>query len=239
MENTKIKIILSVIVFLSVVGFAGAVNATGASLYVSPASIAKTAGNVFSASVGFNASGNKVCAVEGTLVFNNLSCQSITVASDADIVAQSAPTCLNPHFLIGIQNCTTSDRVLLTASVKAGSAGAASVSATVVDIIGEGSSVGSASTNGNYTISAALTSVPTPKPASTSVSTLTTPISAQSPIATPTEQIAQGPSAAGQQASLANTSPAKTITIIIIVLLVIAVIGGLWYMSGKKKNKQA
>jgi len=138
MKNTKTKIILSAIIFLSVIGFVGTVDAAGASLYVSPATLTKTAGNSFSVSVGLNASGNKVCAVEGTIVFNNLSCQSITVASD--VMAQSSPICSNPHFLIGIPNCTTSDKILLTVSVK-------------------GVSVGSASTSGNYTINA----VPTPK----------------------------------------------------------------------------
>ena len=152
MKNIITKIILSAIIFLSAMGFVGTANATGASLYVLPASLTKTAGDVFSTSVGFSASGNKVCAVEGTLIFNNLTCQSITVASD--VMAQSSPTCSNPYFLIGIPNCTTSDKTLLTVLVKAGSAGTASVSATSIDIMGEGASVGSASTGGNYTINA-------------------------------------------------------------------------------------
>ncbi|MFA5878469.1 MAG: hypothetical protein WC845_03845 [Candidatus Staskawiczbacteria bacterium] len=152
MKNIKTKIILSAIIFLSAISFVGIANATGASLYVSPASITKTAGDTFTVSVGFSASGNKVCAVEGTLVFNNLSCQSITVASD--VMAQSSPTCSNPHFLIGIPNCTTLDKTLLTVSIGAGSAGPSSTSVTGVDIIGEGASVGSASTVGNYTITA-------------------------------------------------------------------------------------
>ncbi len=116
MKNTKTKIILSVIIFLSVVGFIGTVNAAGASLYVSPATLTKTAGNTFSVSVGFNASGSKVCAVEGTLVFNNLTCQSITIASV--VMAQSSPTCSNPHFLIGIPNCATSDKTLITCRLR-------------------------------------------------------------------------------------------------------------------------
>jgi len=163
MKNIKTKIILSAIIFLSVVGFVGTAIAAESSLYISPASITKTAGNTFSASLGLTASGNKVCAVEGTLVFNNLTCQSITVASD--IMVQSSPTCSNPHFLIGIPNCTTSDKALLTVSVRAGSAGTASISATGVDIIGEGSSVGSTSTKGNYTINAI------PKPVTTTPQT--------------------------------------------------------------------
>ena len=153
MKNIKTKIILSAI-FLSVVSFSGVANAASASLYVSPASITKTAGNIFDASVGVNASGNKVCAIEGTLVFNNLTCQSITVASD--VMAQSSPTCSNPYFLIGIPNCTISDKALLTLSVKAGTAATASINATGVDIIGEGISLGSASIGGSYTINAVI-----------------------------------------------------------------------------------
>jgi len=150
MKNTKTKIILSAIIFLSVAGFAGIVFAAGPFLYVSPASLTKTVGSTFGASIGVNASGSKVCAVEGTLVFNNLSCQSITLASDA--TPQSSPTCSNPHFLIGVPSCTTADKVLFTVSVKAGNAGTASISFTGVDIIGEGVSISSSSIGGSYTL---------------------------------------------------------------------------------------
>lgn len=158
MRNIKTTVILSAIVLLSVIGFVGSVDAAGPSLYISPASLTKTVGNIFSASMGLNASGNKVFAVEGTLVFNNLFCQSITVTDG--LMAQSVPTCSNPHFLIGIPNGTSLDKTLLTLSVKAVNAGVASVGLTGVDIIGEGVSIGSAATGGNYTINA----VPKPTP---------------------------------------------------------------------------
>ncbi|MCX6789828.1 MAG: hypothetical protein NTZ42_04470 [Candidatus Gribaldobacteria bacterium] len=163
MKNTKTKIVLPAIIFLAVIGFVGIANATTASLYVSPATLTKIAGDAFNVSVGFNASGNKVCAVEGTLVFNNLTCQSITMA--ADVTPQSSPTCANPHFLIGVPSCATVNKALLTVSVKAGSAGAASVGLTGVDVIGEGVSVGSASAGSNYTINAVVVPQPTPTPA--------------------------------------------------------------------------
>ena len=152
MKNTKTKIILSLIIFLSVVSFVGTIDAAGASLYISPASLAKTAGSAFGASIGLNTADSKVCAVEGTLVFNNLSCQSITIADD--VMVQSSPTCSNPYFLVGIPSCTTSNKTLLTVSIKAGSAGMASINFTGVDIIGEGTSISSASTAGNYDIAA-------------------------------------------------------------------------------------
>jgi len=248
MKNPEIKIIFSAIIFLSVIGFVGTVNAAGASLYVSPTNLTENVGDIFSASVGFIASGDNICAVEGTLVFNNLSCQNITVVSD--VVEQSSPTCSNPHFLIGIPNCTTLDKNLLTVSLEAGNTGVASISFTGVDIMGEGASVGSASTNGNYTINAVLiqtpktvviprpTTVKTPKDVVTQPTQQVTQQPTQQ-ATTPTEQMAQEPFAEGQQASLVTASPTRTITIVMIVLLAILVlvIGGGWYMYSKKKKK--
>jgi len=188
MKNTKTKIILSAIIFLSVVGFVGTAVAAVPSLYVSPASLTKTVGDTFSVSVGFNASGSKVCAIEGTLVFDNLTCQSIIVADD--VMAQSSPTCSNPHFLIGVPSCVITDKALFTVLVKAGSAGMASISFTGVDIIGEGASVGSASISGNYTINAVSKLTPASTPPLTSVSTPTsaTPIISTAPVVESTKE---------------------------------------------------
>lgn len=252
MKNTKTKIILSATIFLSVVGLVSTVNASGASLYVSPASLTKTAGNVFSVSVGFNASGNKVCAVEGTLVFNNLTCQSITVASD--VMVQSSPTCSNPHFLIGIPNCTTSDKVLLTLSVKSGSAGTASINATGVDIIGEGASVGSTSISGNYTINAVVTPTPTPEtptapPVKTSSQTpVKTPakttteknvVSEEQPVQTEQPVVTENISAPSFLATVFNFSTfGKSVrTIIIIVIIAFAIYSFIILLKKKKKNQ--
>jgi len=161
MKNTKTKIVLSAIIFLLIASFIGTANAASTSLYLSPSTLTKATGNTFSISVGVNVLGNKVCAVEGTLSFNNLSCQSITMADG--VMTQSSPTCSNPYFLIGIPNCTIIDKALLTVSVKAGSAGIASMSVTGVDVMGEGTSISTTSVSGNYT----LTPPPpvfTPKP---------------------------------------------------------------------------
>jgi hypothetical protein len=257
MKNTKIKIILSAIICLSVVGFVGKVNAAGPSLYVSPATLTKTAGSTFSVSAGINASGSKVCAVEGTLVFNNLSCQSITLASD--VMAQSSPTCSNPYFLIGIPNCTTSDKTLLTLSVRAGSAGTASINATGVDIIGEGASVGSASTSGNYTINAVLTSTPTitptptPAPKTTLTPKTTQQITTPTPTPTPTKEVAPEetttPAETEQTAGLMEAVRAKSFlaslgntlfsptAIWIMILIVILGVGYTLYSKMRKKKR--
>jgi hypothetical protein len=248
MKNTKTKIILSVTILLSVVGFVGTVNAAGSSLYVSPASLTKTAGEVFSVSVGFNASGNKVCAVEGTIVFNNLTCQSITVASD--VMAQSSPTCSNPHFLIGIPGCTTSDKVLLTLSVKAGAAGTASVNATGVDIIGEGASVGSTSIGGNYTINAVPIPTPTPEtpitspaetPIKTPVKTTTEEnvVSEEQPVQTEQPVVTENISAPSFLATVFNFSTfGKSIrTIVIIAIIAFAIYSLIMLLKKKNKNQ--
>jgi len=252
MKNTKTKIILSAIIFSAVIGFVGTANAAGASLYVSPATLTKTAGDTFNVSVGFNASGNKVCAVEGTLVFNNLTCQSITMAGD--VTPQSSPTCANPYFLIGVPSCTTADKVLLTVLVKAGSASTASIGLTSVDIIGEGVSVGSASVSASYTISAVPAPAPTPKPNPMPMPVPKTkiiqengqPIQPQ-PTPQPTQQIETStqvqPTAPENNllADVATASPKQTTNILLIVLVIVAILGVVAYgiyRFEKSKKKQ-
>ncbi len=153
MRKIKTKIILFVAVFLLTVEVFRISYASGTSLYVVPENSSQISGSNFDISAEVNASGNKICAVEGTLVFNNLSCQNITLANG--VIPQSAPTCSKPYFLIGIPDCTTANQTLFTASVRAGNAGSASVSFTGVDLIGAGTSVGSNSVGGNYIINAA------------------------------------------------------------------------------------
>lgn len=175
MKNIRTKIILLTIIFLSIISVTNIAYAKESSLYVSPTDLTKTTGDTFNVSVGFNASGNKVCAVEGTLNFDNLSCQSITVVNG--VMTQSTPTCSNPYFLIGIPNCTTLDKVFLTISVRTGSSETASINFTEVDLIGEGLSVGSGSIAGNYTISSVTISEEVVEPnsvVSESESTITT-----------------------------------------------------------------
>ena len=240
MKNTKTKIVLSAIIFLSIAGFVGTVAATGPSLYVSPASLIKTVGNILDVSVGVNASGNKVCAVEGKLVFNNLSCQSITMAGDVN--PQSSPTCSNPYFLIGMPNCVTTDKVLFTVSTKAENAGIASINPTNVDIIGEGVSVGSASIGGNYTINAVPKQTPTPTPIPTPASTPTPKITTPAPEKQSTEIPAEVPAVESQNFLLAAISNFITLgtgnnILGIIVLLAIALIIYFAYFYFAKKKK--
>jgi hypothetical protein len=173
----KKEIILSTILIL-LLGISGTANAT--SLFISPASSTQNAGTNINASIKISNSGTKVCAVEGTLVFNNVSCQSITLSGN--VTPQTSPTCSNPYFLIGIPSCTTSDVTLMTVSAKAVSAGLASINLTNADIIGEGLSVGSTSTGGSYTINA----IPVP----TTVTPQTTVLETEDKNVSITEQVA-------------------------------------------------
>ena len=155
------KIIFLSLMFLSALCFGKEANAANASLYISPASATENAGSTFDISAKVSTQGNKVCVVEGRLVFNNLTCQNITVANG--FMAQTSPTCSDPHFVLGIPTCTTAVKNLFTISVKAGSVGSASASFTGAGIIGVGVLISSDSAGGNYTIKAALPT-PTPKP---------------------------------------------------------------------------
>jgi hypothetical protein len=201
MKNIKAKVFLTAVILLSVAGLADKVFAASSYVNVSPSGLNKTVGDTFSVDIGVNASGNKVCVVEGTMTFNRLSCQSISVTTGLQSV--TAPTCSNPYFMIGIPSCTTSSATLFSMSVRADSAGSGTVGFSGVDILGEGVSIGSSSVNGNYTISAVVvpttaptsaptavpTSVPTTAPTSRPVVNATStpvPTSALTPTITPT-----------------------------------------------------
>jgi len=148
MKNNKFKILISAFVLL-IFSVAGIAEAAGG-VYVTPATATKNVGNSFEVSVGVETTASKVYAVEGTLMFNNLTCKGITVADG--VTAQTSPTCAKPYFLLGIPSGTNTGKVLLSVAVNAGTAGAASISFTGVDIVGEGVSLGSGSTVGSYTV---------------------------------------------------------------------------------------
>jgi len=149
--KNKILLILSFIgIFIVTFGTQLVVEAANSLIYVSPSQLTKNTGEIFNITVRVNPNGQKVCAVEGKLNLNNLSCQKVTVESD--IISQTPPSCDNLYFLLGIPQCTMNDRTLFVVTVKAGNVGSASVSFTNVDIIGEGVSISSASSGGNYTI---------------------------------------------------------------------------------------
>lgn len=152
-KTIKNKILTTMVVFMVVFGLTSPVFAQSPSLNVNPQTFSGFEGSSFNVLVGVNSSGEKICAVEGVIEFNNLSCQSIGLATG--IMPQKSPTCTSPSFLIGIPQCTTENRNLFTVTVAGTSPGLASLSFSGVDIIGSGQSVSSESIEGNYTIATA------------------------------------------------------------------------------------
>lgn len=151
MKNNINKILFGILIAIVFASISSTVLAsTIPSVYVTPTEITKNVGEVFSASVNVSASDSKVYAVEGTIDFKNLICDSITVAPG--LMAQTTPTCAKPYFLIGIPNGTNKDTSVVDIKVKGASVGPANINITNVDIIGEGKSIGTKSTGGNYTI---------------------------------------------------------------------------------------
>ena len=150
MSNRKIKILLFIGTLIGGFSFYYLAEAAAPSIYISPATLTKNVGEMFNISVRVNPSGNKVCVAEGKLILDKLSCRTVKV--EEGLLAQSSPSCDNLYFLIGIPGCATSDKTLLTVTVKTGSAGTATADFTRVDIIGEGVSISSIFASGSYTL---------------------------------------------------------------------------------------
>src|SRR3989344_2804893 len=151
MKSMKIKIGVAIIMAFAGMGSPGAAFAESL-LYVFPPATQLTPGILLRGSVELSTSENKVCAVEGRVTFANLTCQSITISDG--LVPQSAPTCADPDFLIGIPGCAAqnSDITLFTLSLRAGNGGTASLNLSEVEVLGEGAAVQVASRGGDYEI---------------------------------------------------------------------------------------
>jgi hypothetical protein len=152
MKNTKMKKLFSAVVFLALSAFAFSANAAANYLYVVPASLTQGVARSFSISVEVNTLGDKICAVKGTLIFNGLTCQSITLADG--LMAQTMPTCSKPNFLIGIPQCVTTNKSLFSVLIKGENPGVTTIGFSGVNVIGAGASIGSTSVGGTYNISA-------------------------------------------------------------------------------------
>ena len=164
-------ILVSVLVLLGVCALGQAAYAATSTVSVVPSAATKNVGTTFNVSVSLVPQGEKVCVVTGTLVFNNLTCKSIAVASG--LMPQTAPTCSNPKFVLGIPSCTIANQNLLTVSVAGNNAGQAKVSLSGINVIGAGTAVSSAANDGVYTIIAVPKPTPKPTPTPTTTSDLT------------------------------------------------------------------
>lgn len=145
---------------------------------VIPTNVEVTTGARVLSSVVLEAASSTVYAVEGTLVFTGLSCQSITLGEG--LIAQTTPTCVNPYFLVGIPSGTQVNKTLLSVATQAGTPGEARLALSAVDIIGEGKSLGTATTAAVYTIAEAPAA---PVRVPTQPSTVETPGEKTAPVA--------------------------------------------------------
>jgi hypothetical protein len=182
--KTKI-ILLSVLVLINVVAFGQMALAADPVLFISPATLNSTVGTSFNVVAQVNPLSNSVCAVRGTIVFNGLACQNITVASG--LMAAIAPTCANPNFLIGIPKCTTAAQNIFSMSVRGNQAGPSSLAFSEVRIMGAGTGVSSIWNGGAYSITAVPATPETPVTSETPTEEIVTAEETQE-VLTPAEQ---------------------------------------------------
>lgn len=239
------KLILLSFIAIGVLFSGQAVLADSASLSVLPATGEKIAGAVFSANIQVNPAGNIVCVVKGTLVFNNLTCQNISIASG--LMAQVSPTCASPSFTLGIPNCTTTAQNILSVSAKGATAGDASLSFSGAKVIGVGVNVAFVPQSGTYTITAVAPPKPVvPKPVvpKTVQPKVEQPTTTQPEEVQPTEQpavvediIPREAATGGVLATVSKSLTPQMLFNIMAVLVVILV--GFWaFNKFIKKNKK-
>ena len=136
MKN-KIKIISLLFIVVAVFGTAKMAAASSTTtLSFSPSGTSQNVGTTVNASLDVNTGGDAVCTVGGTIVFNNISCQDISLADGSGTLSITSPTCSNPEFIIGIKQCTTADKALFNIKAAAGNTGSSSINVVSVKIIG-------------------------------------------------------------------------------------------------------
>ncbi len=195
--NTLTKIGLASLVALSIAGIASAET----SVSVAPATATKNLGETLQASVELSTQNDSVCVISGDISFTNLSCQTISIA--AGIMAQSAPSCQNPHFVVGIPQCVVGAKTLLNISAQATIPGTGSINLANVETINQSNKVISTSANGSYAIQGVLSSSTSSASSPTTPNTTTTPEPATGN-ATPTNETVS-PAAAGGPAAVSTT----------------------------------
>ena len=154
MNKNKITILIlgCVGILIAGFGFTNLVEAANPSVYVSPMSQSKEVGDTFNISIEVNPAGQKVCMVEGKLLLDKLSCQSVSPNGDLMASPDNKLTCSNLYFSLGIPTCTTENKTLFTVIVKAENAGIATANFSGIDIIGEGVPISSIFSGGTYSL---------------------------------------------------------------------------------------
>jgi hypothetical protein len=113
--------------------------ASDTTLYLSSNDTSVDVGESVQISLSVSPSGAKVCAVEGTLEFDGITCGNITLADG--LAPQHTPTCADPYFLIGVPGCVLEDRLLATIDAKTENVTNARIGLVNVEGIGEGLSI--------------------------------------------------------------------------------------------------
>lgn len=238
------KKILLLVIGVALLGVSGT-KAANVSLNISPSTLTVNQGFNFSVTGVVSTLGDKVCTVKGTIVFNTLTCQGITLAEG--LMPQQFPTCADPHFVIGIPKCTTANRNVFVATVKPSQVGTASISFNDVNIIGEGIVLGSDATGGMYTVNALPLPPKNPTPSSSlpvvAQSAKSKPAEKEQPLAstdTTIKSIDFNQTAALQESKALErllTWVEKNVFWLVLLLLLIAVAIGGYYWQKKKEKK--
>lgn len=156
------KIILTLLIATGILTTGNLALADSSLVFITPTETTSTVGNSFDASVKVDPKNGKVCVVEGTISFNNLTCKNITVG--AGLIAQTTPTCSAPNFTLGIPKCATDIRDIFTVSVSGNTDGEASIALSNVKVVGEGEDTPFSLQNGNYGIVSPLITLPVINP---------------------------------------------------------------------------
>ncbi|MFH0846319.1 MAG: hypothetical protein V1851_02910 [Patescibacteria group bacterium] len=148
MNKIKIFKIIS-ICFLGVFFFTE-VFASGPIVSVFPTGLDKGVGSTFVAKIQLDSNGSNVCAVEGKIKLDKLSCENIILGKG--LMAQKFPTCDDLSFLIGIPKCKIDGKDLFSVFVKATESGLAEISLTDLELIGVGVPLSFDSFSGFYNL---------------------------------------------------------------------------------------
>lgn len=236
--------ILSLFIIAGCVAFGQFALADTSVLSVTPSSGNKDIGSLFDVSIQLDPAGNEACVVKGTLNFNNLSCQNITLA--IGVAAQTVPNCQSPSFVLGIPKCATTLQDMMTLSVKGIDPGQSDLSFSDVSVLNSSATVDVSLNGGIYNITAvsglasAVQQVP---PASTEVGPDNTTQETTSEEIVPTEEAEtfsmpqEENNEEAQPAALGESELpsffSNWIVWLIIIILLAAII---WWFSSKKEN---
>jgi len=154
MKKTII-ILVSLTLFFAIFYVNTDAKASSTLIYISPAGADKNVEEQFNLDVVVKPDDNKVCAAEGKINLNNLSCLDISLPDG--VMSQTPPTCSSTHFLIGIPGCATQDKTLFSVTLKGINPGQGLVNFSEVEVIGQGNSLSNNSVGGTYNIKSTCT----------------------------------------------------------------------------------